>query len=387
MKRTSFPVFMFILCFGFFLQNAHPEEQEWSIYIGTYTHGESRGIYHLTMNRETGEMGLPSLAAETENPSFLALHPDGTVLYSVGNAADGENGTKGYINAFSIDRKTGKLDFINRQEVRGTEPCHVAVSRGGNYAVTANYGNGSVTCFPLEPDGKVTALCDYRMHSGSGINPSRQEAPHAHSVTFNALGNRLYVADLGIDRVLVYRFDAQRGLIDSEEEASLAVDAGSGPRHFAFHPQKTVAYIVNELANTVTVCQYNASSGKLSFLQTVPTLPPDFKGESTTAEIRVHPSGRFVYASNRGHDSIAVFSVDPISGKLAPSGFAFTKGKNPRHFSLSPDGRFCIVGNALSDTLCLFTVNGSTGALEATEQEVAVPYPVCILFDAKANKQ
>ncbi|HOM48008.1 MAG TPA: lactonase family protein, partial [Candidatus Hydrogenedentes bacterium] len=253
--------------------------------------------------------------------------------------------------------------------------------------VTANYGNGSVTCFPLEPDGKVTALCDYRMHSGSGINPSRQEAPHAHSVTFNALGNRLYVADLGIDRVLVYRFDAQRGLIDSEEEASLAVDAGSGPRHFAFHPQKTVAYIVNELANTVTVCQYNASSGKLSFLQTVPTLPPDFKGESTTAEIRVHPSGRFVYASNRGHDSIAVFSVDPISGKLAPSGFAFTKGKNPRHFSLSPDGRFCIVGNALSDTLCLFTVNGSTGALEATEQEVAVPYPVCILFDAKANKQ
>lgn len=362
------------------VSTAQEEAGEWQLYIGTYTHGDSAGIYQLTMNRESGLLAEPSLAVETENPSFLAMHPVLPVIYSVGNGTDDDGQRKGFINAFSIDEGKKGLRFINRQPVKGVEPCHLTLSRKGDYTVVANYGNGTVSLFPVNERGETAPLSGYWQHSGSSINPTRQEGPHAHSTTFNEDSTHLYVADLGIDQILLYHFDADSGTLTLDADNSLTVAPGSGPRHVAFHPHKPFTYIVNELANTVTVCRYHEGSGKLEYLQTVATLPEDFEENSTTAEIRVHPSGNFVYASNRGHDSIAVFAVDSANGLLTSSGQVQTGGKSPRHFSLSPDGAFCVVGNELTSTLRSFRIAPDTGLLEDLQSEVTIANAVCVLF-------
>ena len=377
---------VFTLLCGAMTAGAQAAEDNWLLFIGTYTHGDSQGIYSLNMKKDTGELTDPMLAVETENPSFLALHSRAPVLYSVGNALNEEGQREGFLNAFSVDGRSGKLPPIHRMPVKGTEPCHLAVSGTNSHIAVANYGNGSVSLFPLDGEGFLEALCGYWTHEGSGTHPTRQKGPHAHSVTFNKEGTGLYVADLGIDKVLRYDFDEEHGLLTLQKEASLSVEAGSGPRHFAFHPAKPFAYVVNELANTVTVCGVEEASGALKYLQTIATLPEDFTGESTTAEIRVHPSGKFVYASNRGHDSIAVFTVDLETGLLDSAGQIPTGGRSPRHFSLSPDGAYCVVGSELSGTVRAFRVNPETGLLEDLNQEVRVPNAVCVLFYSQPSE-
>ncbi len=345
------------------------------VYIGTYTGGDSKGIYQLRLNTRTGALESLGLACAVENPSFLALHPSKPVLYAVGEMASG-----GVVSAFSIEAGTGLLRLLNQQSSMGKGPCHVAVSRAGQNVLCANYGGGSVAVLPIDAGGRLREATAFIQHQGGSVHPQRQEGPHAHSVTLDAAGRFVFAADLGLDKIMIYRLDEAQGALTPNAPAFTALNPGAGPRHFAFHPDGRYAYVVNELDNTVTAFSYDAASGKLETLHSVGTLPSDFKGGNSTAEIRVHPSGRYVYCSNRGHDSIAVFSVDSASGHLTPLGHALTRGRVPRNFNIDPSGKFLLAANQESGTVAVFRIIQETGLLEVLDAPVEVPTPVCVLF-------
>ena len=348
------------------------------VYLGTYTGKSSEGIYMVEVHEKAGRFYERGLAAKTENPSFLAKHPKLPVLYAVGEMeGDGDGGT---ISAFRIDSATGKLILLNQASTVGAGPCHVAVAPSGLHVAVANYGGGSVALLLVGEDGSLSSVSAFVQHEGSSVNPKRQEAPHAHSVNFDPSGNFLLSADLGTDQLLVYRYDSAAGTLTPNTPAFAALPPGAGPRHFVFHPSGEYVYVVNELASTVSVFAWDGETGALEALQEIGTLPQDFAGESTTAEIRVHPTGRFVYASNRGHDSIAVFRVDAESGQLTAVGHTATGGSTPRNFNLDPSGRFLIAANQRSDSVFLFRVNQDTGGLTATGSSAAVGAPVCVLY-------
>lgn len=349
------------------------------VYIGTYTGGESKGIYLLDYDAESGAIESRGLAAEIDNPSFLAHHPTLPVLYAVGELGDGG----GAISAFRIDAETGLLTLINRQSSKGDGPCHVAVAPNGRHAAIANYGGGSVALFPLGPDGALAEASAFVQHTGSGPNEQRQTAPHAHAVYFDPGSRFLYAADLGIDKLLVYAYDAKAGTLEPRESSDGLLAPGAGPRHAAFHPNGKFAYVVNELDNTVTVFSHDSVQGRLAPLGSVPTLPEGFTDTNSTAEIVMHPNGKTVYASNRGHDSIAVYAADGESGHLTPLGQVPTGGQTPRNFALDPAGGLLLAANQNSDTVVVFRINQETGIPEPAGQIIAVPKPVCVLFVAK----
>lgn len=355
---------------------------DWRVYIGTYTGGNSEGIYLLTLDGETGMLENLGLAGKVENPSFLALHPTLPCLYSVGDGAVTPDSRGGLVSAFRIDPAEGRLTLLNQQPTEGKGPCHVAVDRAGRHVLAANYGSGSVNVLPVAEDGTLQPVCDFEQHKGSSVNPQRQEGPHAHSVTLDIEGKFVFAADLGLDKMMIYRYDDASGQLKAHEPPCVAVAPGAGPRHFAFHPSGRFAYVVNELGNTVTAFTYDAAAGRLAAFQSVATLPEGWEGENTTAEIRVHPSGRFVFASNRGHDSIAGFAVDETSGRLSGLGQTPTQGKVPRNFNISPDGRFLLAANQETGTVVVFRVNADSGALEPTGGKADAPTPVCVLFRA-----
>lgn len=355
-------------------------QQHWRVYIGTYTGGESEGIYLLDFDAETGRLDNLRLAATIDNPSFVALHPSEPRLYAVGARTDEDGERRDSVTAFSIDEATGMLTELNSESSMGRGPCHVTVHPAGRYAAVANYGGGSIAALPILEDGSLGEASAFVQHEGSSVHRRQQQA-HAHSVTFDEAGRFLFAADLGIDKIMIYRFDASGGTLEANEpHADLA--PGAGPRHFAFHPSGDYAYAINELDNTVTAFAYDAATGRLDTIHTVPTLPEDFTEDNTTAEVRVHPSGRFVYGSNRGHDSIAVFGVDPETGRLEPRGWTSTQGNTPRNFNLDPTGGFLIAANQQTDTLVVFRVDPEAGTLEPTGQIVDVPTPVCVAFAA-----
>jgi 6-phosphogluconolactonase len=349
------------------------------VYIGTYTTSKSKGIYLSRLNLSTGKLSSPTLVVTTANPSFLAAHPHGKVLYAVGEISDFGGHKTGIVSAFSIAPQSGKLTLLNQQPSGGAGPCHVSVDAAGKCVLTANYASGRVAVLPIAPDGQLGEWSAFIQHAGSSIHP-RQAGPHAHFITTDPSDHFALVCEMGLDKVFCYRFDASKGSLLANDLPALSLKPGAGPRHLAFHPNGRYVYVVNELNSTVTGLTFNAGRGALEEMQTLPTLPEKFSGENTAAEIQVHPSGKFVYASNRGHDSIALFSVAPDTGKLTSLGHQETHGKTPRHFALEPGGRWLVAENQGSDSIVVFSVDTQTGRLTPTRQVLEVCAPSCVVF-------
>lgn len=351
--------------------------RELLVYIGTYTKTTSKGIYAGRFDPETGKLGELTLAAETANPSFVALSPDRRFLYAVSEGAGAEFNGKpsGSVNAYAINPADGNLTALNSAASAGRGPCHLSVTPDGKTVLVANYSSGIVAALPVNTDGRIGAPAAFDQHEGHSIHPGRQKGPYAHSIYASADGRFAFSADLGTDKVYTYKLSP---LLEPASE--VALEPGSGPRHLALSADGRRAYVINELANTITTFTVDPVSGALTPLQSVSTLPGDFTGKSTTAEVVVHPNGRFVYGSNRGNDSIAIFNVSPTDGTLTPAGHVPTQGRTPRNFSLSPDGRWLIAANQDGDSLVIFSVDANTGALSPTGQKVTVGAPVCVRF-------
>jgi 6-phosphogluconolactonase len=349
-------------------------------YFGTYTGKDSRGIYLATFDSQTGALGVPELAGEATSPSFLAIHPSRRFLYAVGEISNFEGKKTGGVMAFAIDPSTGKLTLLNQQSSEGAGPCHITVDRLGKTALVANYGGGSVASLPIAADGKLQPAASAVQHAGKSVNEKRQTAPHAHSINLDPQNRFAFAADLGLDQVLIYRFDANASTLTAHAPAAGHVPPGSGPRHFAFHPAGKYAYVINELANTVTAFAFDGSSGTLTEIQTISTLPADFVGTSYTAEVVVHPSGKFLYGSNRGHDSLAIFRIDEATGRLTAQGQVSTGGKTPRNFNVDPTGQWVLAANQGSNSVVVFQVDQATGQLTPNGQTQTVGAPVCIRF-------
>ena len=350
------------------------------LYVGTYTHGKtpSEGIYLLEFDLASGRLTTKGAAARLADPSFLAIHPSRKFLYAV-SELDKFNGRKGGgVSALGIDPASGMLTLLNQQSSVGSGPCHLTVDRTGKNVLVANYGNGSVACLPIQADGTLSAASSFLQHEGKSVDSLRQEGPHAHSINLDRANRFAIAPDLGLDRVFVYKLNAGKGTLTPNEPPFATVAPGSGPRHFAFHPGGRFGYVISELANTVTAFAYDADRGTLTEIQTISTLPPSFQGKSYTAEVRVHPSGKFVYGSNRGHDSIAIFTVDPATGKLTAAGHQATLGKNPRNFAIDPTGAYLLAENQDSDSIVVFRIDPATGGLEQIGEPLGIPMPVCI---------
>lgn len=352
------------------------------LYVGTYTSAASKGIYTLEMDVATGRLGPAKLAAETANPSFLALHPNGKFMYAVGELGDFQGRKSGAVSAFAITPQNGDLKLLNQQPSGGYGPCHVVIHPDSQHVLVANYSSGSAAVLPIRLDGQLGEPTAVVQHEGTGPDPQRQQGPHAHAVQLDQAGRFAFVADLGLDKILVYRFGRDTGTITPNEPPAAKLAPGAGPRHLAFHPNGRLAYVINELDSTVTAFAYHAESGTLQNLHSLSTLPTGFAEPNTTAEIRVHPTGRFLYGSNRGHDSIAAFTVEPQTGRLTAIGHQSSGGRTPRNFNIDPTGRWLVAANQASDTLVVLKIDPATGSLSPTGIIANVPTPVCIAFAA-----
>lgn len=369
MKKSAAFLFFSLIA----LVAPHVEARPWRIYVGTYTTGNSQGIYQLGFEDESGALNLKGLAVKGKNPSFLAFHPVKPVLYA---SSELENGAG--VAAYAIDKTTGQLSLLNGQPAGGIA-CHVSVSPDGKLVGVANYGAGSCAVYPTGEDGALGPAIATFQHRGSSTYPKRQAGPHAHSANFDPTGQFLIVPDLGIDKLMVYQITGSR--VAPHDPPFAAIAPGSGPRHFAFHPGGRWAYVVNEMGNTVTALHWNPAKGTLESFQTIGTLPEDFHGASTTAHIEVHPSGQFLYVSNRGHDSLSVFAIDPATGALRARGHTSTGGKTPRNFTQDPSGRYLLAANMESNDIVVFAINQDSGALTPTGVRVEVPTPTCVVFE------
>jgi 6-phosphogluconolactonase len=351
------------------------------VYLGTYTqNAESKGIYTSVLDTSSGKLAEPVLAATVENPSFLVLHPNGKSLYAASEVKQGEKMT-GLVYAFAIDTATGALRALNHQSSEGGGPCHITVSSTGKHLLVANYSAGNIASLPIAEDGSLGAAVSVIQHEGSSVNKDRQKGPHAHAINLDPAGRFAFANDLGIDKVLAYAFD-DKGTLKAQESAHVSVPPGSGPRHFTFHPSGRYAYVNNELFSNVTAFRYDADKGKLEELHTLSTLPADFTGTSSTAEVQCSADGRFVYVSNRGHDSIAIFSVDEKTGKLTAAGHVSTQGKTPRNFRIDPSGRYLVAANQGTGNVVVFAIDPKTGGLTPTGSSINVARPVCVKFAA-----
>lgn len=361
------------------------------VYIGTYTDrglvlpardnapGErSQGIYVFRFDLATGQLTPAGLAAETPNPTFLTLATSGKFLYAVNEVSQFRGEAAGSISAFSIDPSTGRLTLLNQVPARGTGPCHISLDHTGKNALAANFGSGSIAVFPIQPDGSLRPASAFAQDHGSGPNP-RQAAPHAHSINVSPDNRLAIAAEFGTDRLLVYRFDAEAGTITPAEPPQVTMKPGSAPRHFAFHPNGKFAYALNEIDSTVTALRYDSARGAFETLQNLSALPAGFSGQNTAAEVVAHPSGKFLYTSNRGHNSIAVFAID-AEGKLRLITHVACGGKTPRGFNVDPTGRWLLAANQSTHNVAVFAIDGDTGIPRATGVSVAVHTPVCVKF-------
>ena len=348
------------------------------LFVGTYTTRGSQGLYSGRFDPATGAISDLAPDATMPNPTFQVLHPTLRVLYSVSEMRDEAGRHDGSVTAFAIDLRTGRLTALNRQTVRAQGPCHLAVDATGRMLIASNYASGSVTALPIAPDGRLREPASVIQHHGSSVVAERQSEPHAHSTTISPDNRFAFAADLGIDRVVAYRTDPAAATLAAHDSSTIAVRPGLGPRHFAFHPSRRSAYLITELGNTINVFSYDEASGRLSEIQEISTLPDGHAGVSYAADVHLSADGRFLYGSNRGHDSIAIFAVDPDSGRLTAAGHAPVRGKWPRNFALDRAGRYLIAANQESDSLTVFGRDPDTGQLEPHGAPVAVPAPVCV---------
>jgi 6-phosphogluconolactonase len=363
-------------------ERASPSAGKFWVYLGTYTGNkptDSKGIYRADFDPATGAISNVALAGEVASPSFLAIHPNRRFLYAVGETADFDGKPSGSVNAFAIDSKTGNLTLLNRQPSGGGGPCHIVVDMPGKNVLVANYGGGSCAALPIETDGRLAAPTSVIQHSGSSVDRRRQEGPHAHSINLDADNRFAICADLGLDKLLVYKFDSSTGTLTPNDPPAYNGEPGAGPRHFAFHPNGRFAFTNNEMASSVTALAYDARRGVLTKIHTLSTLPAAHQGNST-AETVVHPSGKFLYVSNRGHNSIAIFQIDPETGKLTAAGHQGEGIKVPRNFNVDPTGKWLLVANQQGHNVNVFAIDQQSGALEPTKHSVSVPTPVCVRF-------
>jgi 6-phosphogluconolactonase len=388
-KRCSRPliVVLSILSLAFaaspYLARQQKKEEpgiSYMVYVGTYTVRDSKGIYaYRFQSGRLTPVGATGLVAETPNPSFLAADPSHRFLYAVNESVPGEK--NGMVSAFSIDRKTGKLTFLNQVSSGGAGPCAVSLDQTGKYVLIANYDSGSVAAFPVLRGGRLGEASAFVQHSGHSINLERQEGPHAHDILASPDNRFVLTADLGLDQLLVYRFNATKGSLTANLPPAASVSAGSGPRHFVFDETGKFVYVVNEMHSTVTAFAYDAKQGKLDELQTVSALRKNTNPESTTAaEIALGASGRYLYTSNRGEDTITVFAIDPVKHTLKAVQHAPTLGKTPRGFGIDPTGSYLVAGNQDTDNMFVFRIHSKSGQLTATGKVVEVPSPVCVVF-------
>lgn len=377
--NATFLVALLASCGGDEPMPSRTSDSQHMMYVGTYTRETSAGIYAYRFDSESGTAEEIGLVAEMREPSFLALHPTGQFLYAVSETDDFDEDGSGSVVSFRVSGNSGALTKLNEVSSRGGWPCHLNVDASGSMVIVANYKGGSVASFPINEDGSLGEASSFFQHEGSSVH-ERQDQPHAHSADFSADNGFAFFSDLGLDQVKIYQADPEAGTLAPHDPPGVSVEAGSGPRHFAIHPSGRSAYGVNELASTVTVYDYDAEAGALSVAQTVSTLPEGFESENYTAEIFVHPSGQFVYASNRGHDSIAVFAIDPSTHRLTPKEQVATNGQWPRNFAFSPDGRYLLVANQNSDNIVVFALDDVTGALTPTGVDLSIDAPVCLLF-------
>ncbi len=348
-----------------------------TLYVGTYTSGKSEGIYgyHFDNSGKLTRFG----AFKSNNPSFLAIDRSKRYLYAVNEIGDFLGKPSGGVSAFAIDPASGSLRFLNEQPSLGADPCHLTIDRRKKALLVANYTGGNVSVLSLRSDGTIGPSIDLENHEGSGIR-EQQKGPHAHCIILDRSERYALAADLGIDKVMVYRFNSVTGKLEAGEQPWAQLKAGAGPRHLTIHPNGKWTYVINELDSTMTALQYNAQTGTLTEIETVSTLPSDFSGTSYCADLHVSPSGRFLYGSNRGHNSIVVFEIDSRSGKLKQVQHVSTEGNWPRNFAIDPTGRFLLVANQRSDSVVTFAIDQRTGQLTPTGNVEEIPIPVCLKF-------
>jgi 6-phosphogluconolactonase len=351
---------------------------EYRVYVGTYTGKGSEGIYAFRFNPVTGATSSVGLAAATDNPSFLAVHPNGRFLYAVNELDTFHGEPAGALSAFAIDRGSGKLELLQQVSSLGAGPAHVSLDRTARYLLVANYNGGNVAVFPLGDDGRLGRPTAFVQGEGRSVNPERQAGPHAHSFQVTRDNRFALAADLGLDKLFVHRFDSATGSLAPGSPGFVQLDPGSGPRHVALSPSGKFVYVLNELASTVAVFAFEPGAGALHMIQAIPTLPADFNGLNTAAEIVVDAKGRFLYVSNRGHDSIAVLGIDPDNGKLNSLEWVPSGGRTPRHFAIDPTGNWLVAANQDSNNISLFRIDPRNGRLRLTDPSLRVVSPNCV---------
>jgi len=362
------------------------------VFIGTYSEkilfgtgqvlqGKGKGIHVFRFDATTGALEPVGIKEGVRNPSYIAFDPSRRFLYCVNEFKEFEGEASGAVSAFRIDPATGGLQFLNTKASHGTDPCHLMVDRTGRNVLIANFASGSVCVLPIAEDGSLRDASEVIQHAGSSIDPRRQTGPHAHAVEIDAANRFVFVPELGLDKVMIYVLDPARGkLTPNPNHASISVAPGAGPRQLVMHPNGRFAYLINELNSTMTAYAYDAGKGALRELQTLPTLPPGFTGTSSCAEVQIHPTGRFLYGSNRGHDTLAIYAIDPTSGLLTALGHHSTGGRIPRNFAVNSTGEYVIAANQDSDSIVVFRIDAATGLLQATGHAVEVGTPVCARF-------
>jgi 6-phosphogluconolactonase len=379
--RRFFPVLILLAAPLLLFSSAQTHEKaaakgQYLAFVGTYTtKTSSKGIYAFRFDTVTGQLSSFGVAVETPDPSWVVVHPNGKYAYAANEA-----GKASMVSAFAVDTNCGKLTVLNQIPALGEDPCYLSFDKTGKYLIVANYSSGTVAVFPILPDGRLgehTALV--KGQGATGPNKERQEGPHAHWIQTTPDNRFALVADLGLDQIVSYGFDASKGAL-VDKLVHLSATPGSGPRHLAFHPNGFFAYVLNELKSTVTVLLVDSKDSGLISIQTISALPKGFSGRNDAAEIAVHPNGKFLYASNRGEDTIAIFSIDPAKGTLTFVARVPTGGKEPRHFAIDPTGKFLLAENQISNNIVVFKIDPATGGLTPTGQVVDVPSPVCIAF-------
>ena len=368
------------LCFA---ESASGQPRAMRVYLGTGSRHGSKGIYLAQLDLEKARLSEPELAVEAQGPGFLAMHPNGKWMYSVGQHVDSQGKKTGGVYAFAVNADTGELTTLNQQPSGGDGPCHLVVDREGRCVLVAHYSSGSISVLPIGSDGELAEPSCVIQHPGpgSGADPRRQEGPHAHSIQVHPSQPFAFAADLGLDQLRVYRYDSQAGHLQSIDEAAAPTAPGAGPRHQAFHPSlEDTLYLINELDSTVLVLRFDAGTASFEALQTITTLPEGFEGDNYPSEVAVHPSGRFLYGANRGHDSLAVFAIDSSSGLLTPVADVPIEGAYPRHFAIDPTGQVLIAAHQNSNNLAVFRIDADTGEPRFTGQHVELGAPMCVLY-------
>lgn len=359
------------------------------VYIGTYTtDSESEGIYACQFDLTTGNLTLVGVTLGIENPSFLTSSKEGQCLFAVSEVAESKGVLGGTLNSYRINHQTGQLTFLNSQSTKGAYPCHVSIDHTGNFITVSNYMGGNIAVLPIQKGGTLGSATDVVQHEGcSKVNPERQEAAHAHSVTITPDNKFALAADLGKDMLISYKIDLDKGKLIGHKNGQLEVAPGDGPRHMDFHPKGRFVFLLNELGNTINSYQYEPENGMLVLIDTISSLPKEFVGENIAADIHVHPNGKFLYASNRGHDSLIICAINKGNGKLELLGHQSTLGEHPRNFGIDPTGNYLLVTNKDSNNIVTFKINQDTGLLTSMDKVIEVPQPVCIHFLGSKNNK